>query len=88
MFGSDNSNKLLECWSTMQTIPATFNMFVDKAMYPIATKDEALASFMAYMKWLPTPRVSFDNALKAILQHSMVIFFKTELTLNPLFSKL
>lgn len=73
MFGELNSNRLLDIWPSINSIPYTSkNVRIDLEKYPICSKHNDIHDFFTFIKCVATHRVSFDNAIKSLIVISEV----------------
>lgn len=73
MFDTAREDGLHTMWPHIKDDPfKKFGIRIDKSKYPVTKKSEEIYDFFMFVKLLPTPRNSFDKAVKSILVFSEV----------------
>lgn len=73
MFEDFDESGLIDSWSAIKDVPyLRFGIRIDKSKYPFMRKDDDIFKLFMFLNLLPTPRNSFDKAVKNLLVHTEV----------------
>lgn len=73
MFGIEFANKLNDIWPKIKTFP--FNskeVRINVAKHKICSKNDEVYDFFTFIQLISTHRVTFDNAIKALIKYNDV----------------
>lgn len=74
MFENTKESGLMDKWALMKDVPyKQFGIRIEKNEYPVMRKDDDIFKMFMFLKLLPTPRCSFDKAVKNFLIYTEVI---------------
>lgn len=73
MFENANEAGLLYKWKSIQDVPLKqFGVRIDKTKHPVTRKNGDIFKMLMFLNLLPTPRCSFDKAVKNLLVYTEV----------------
>lgn len=73
MFESVNESGLIDKWVLIKDVPyKQFGVRIDESKYPVTRKDDDILKMFMFLNLLPTPRWSFDKAVKNFLVYTVV----------------